>query len=107
MKTAGPTRDRCLRVRVSLAEEAVIYDRFPRRAVPALVRGWLLLEGEARPSLPSPPRNKDTLAHGRVLVYLQEVAREIEQADCAPIDVIKIQALLLGILFELERQHDS
>ena len=104
MKT---TRDRCLRVRVSAQEETTIYSRFPRRAVPSLVRGWLLLEGEAQPTLPSPPRNKDALMYGRVLVYLHAVARQIEQADCSPMEVIKIQALLLGILSELEGQHDS
>ena len=44
MKTAGQTRNRCLRVRLGAAEEAAIYSRFPRRKVPGLVRAWLLLE---------------------------------------------------------------
>jgi len=89
-------------VRLGAAEEAAIYARLPRRKVPGLVRAWLLLEAGDKPPAPTPARARDALVLGRILVRIQEISRRLASANLAPLEAVKLQAILLALLVEME-----
>jgi hypothetical protein len=99
-------RDRWLRVRLSASEEEAINRLYQRRKVPALVRALLL--GAQRPEMTvRPPEEKsEALIRARILSQLQSISRLINRSESlSPAAAVQVQAALLSILREMERDH--
>ena len=106
MSPTETKRDRWLRVRLSASEEEAIDRLYQRRKVPALVRALLLGTQQPEMTIRPPEEKRDALTRAQILSQLQSISRRINQSESlSPSAALELQAALLSILHEMERDH--